>query len=520
MKNHNTIKTTPERNDNRSRTTGQKALSAFYANGHLDTSNSDYKETLRDIGTVTNENTQEYFSNRSRENIEMLNRLSPNLSEVYCSLLENFPGIFENVEFIEIDSDISNQKMCANYSIMKEKDGQYRPAIEYNFRNPKVYYEEDGEERNKPLARFAKQVALRFGVEPEEAIKNKKLLTTFTFLHELGHHLDFMLNYLDPNNNNIPQSLSQYYRVMQKEGMSLPIPENVKHSNLTKEEKEEYKQRFYSRGCSIGLEGGRLINDAKATKYRKMIPERRADELAIYYIMEHFDDYFTNDNSPSNGRLKTRIGDKVVIGKDFAEVLGLEEGSMYSIGDREGFLSENPGKNNSFVLQETDDPDNPGNRVEVGSKIKEVYVVPRLFIKHLSGGKERKIVRNEIRFVDINGNDYAIKKKKHEVIWKTGNEVQPELDKLNRELNLTRGSMVQIMKRETKEGKNTETEEGDIIYGRLLTNGVDSNGFQIMVDGKEWTTTGINGICREWKTYYIGTEDSVYEIIPVESKSS
>ena len=110
--------------------------------------------------------------------------------------------------------------------------------------------------------------------------------------------------------------------------------------------------------------------------------------------------------------------------------------------------------------------------------------------------------------------------KKHETrLKKIDGDNTEMLKSLNESLGLKAGSEVQLLKREVAGRGVSPIQEGELKMGKLTTNGISLDGVEMITeDGGMIRTSFIDSIYREWKTFYINTVTSTYEVIPVRSE--
>ena len=123
-----------------------------------------------------------------------------------------------------------------------------------------------------------------------------------------------------------------------------------------------------------------------------------------------------------------------------------------------------------------------------------------------------------MRLTDIDGRVYRIERALNQAKEINGDNIEM-LKSLNEELNLKIGSEIQLLKRELVAKDGSPIQEGELKIGKLTTNGISLNGVEMITeDGGMIRTSFIDSIYREWKTFYINTVTSTYEVIPVRSE--
>ena len=170
-----------------------------------------------------------------------------------------------------------------------------------------------------------------------------------------------------------------------------------------------------------------------------------------------------------------------------------------------------------MALQETNDPKNPGWRKYVSGGVESVSVIPHAILRKDTNGNEYRAINNEVRFTDKDGRIYKIEKARDQAKRIDGSRTEM-LEDLNQVLGLKIGSEIQLLKRKIASRDASPIQEGELIMGRLTTDGIRLGGVEMITDdGKRLKTSFIDDIYREWKTFYIDTATSTYEVIPVRS---
>ena len=122
-----------------------------------------------------------------------------------------------------------------------------------------------------------------------------------------------------------------------------------------------------------------------------------------------------------------------------------------------------------------------------------------------------------IRFTDADGRVYRVEKARDQAKKIEGDNIEM-LKTLNESLGLKAGSEVQLLKREVAGRGAPPIQEGELKMGKLTTNGISLDGVEMITDdGRRLKTSFVDTIYREWKTFYIDTATSTYEVIPVRS---
>ncbi|MBR3324229.1 hypothetical protein IKG24_01675 [Candidatus Saccharibacteria bacterium] len=505
------------------------------ADGMIDTSGRKYQAIFERAESINSENTRAYNIDRRSKNYQMLLEKDKDLADLYKDILTEFPDL-DNVELINFDTrrETKNGKPNAFFSPLAMENGQYRPIVKFNFNEPEVYF--DGTEGGGDalaLAQSVKEIAMKVGVDANEALKNKKFMTSFLLLHELGHALDFKRNYLDANNGDLKEAFILNRESRRRDEMTMPVPGAIEAYDTTKEDMENLHKRFDSRFSGMGIHNGKQLKLVESRKYREMHCERMADGFARNYVLRHYNDFFTPTENSGDGRLSTKFEKSIEMGEDFSEVLGLEEGTRVrftllsrpnnvmgraKVGDMiDGYLSKTAMLGEPLQLQRTNDPMNPGRTISVSGGIKKVSIIPHAIVRKDAKGNEQRGVNNEVRFIDADGRVYRIEKARDQAKKIEGDNTEM-LKALNESLGLKAGSEVQLLKREVAGRGASPIQEGELKMGKLTTNGISLDGVEMITDdGRRLKTSFVDSIYREWKTFYIDTATSTYEVIPVRS---
>ena len=504
--------------------------------GMVDTSGRKYQAIFEIAESINSENTRTYNIDRRSKNYQMLLEKDKDLANLYKGILTEFPDL-DNVELINFDTrrETKNGKPNAFFSPLAMENGQYRSTVKFNFNEPEVYF--DGTEGGGDalaLAQSVKEIAMGVGVDANEALKNKKFMTSFLLLHELGHALDFKRNYLDASNGDLKEAFILSRESRRRDEMTMPVPGAIEVYDTTKEDMENLHRRFDSRFSSMGIHNGKQLKLVESRKYREMHSERMADGFARNYVLRHYNDFFTPTENSGDGRLSTKFEKSIEMGEDFSEVLGLEEGTRVrftllsrpdSVERRvkvgamiDGYLSKTAMLGEPLQLQGTNDPMNPGRIISVSGGIEKVSLIPHAIVRKDAKGNEQMVgVDNEVRFTDVDGRVYRVEKARDQAKKIDGDNTEM-LKSLNESLGLKAGSEVQLLKREVAGRGASPIQEGELKMGKLTTNGISLDGVEMITEGgRRLKTSFVDSIYREWKTFYINTATSTYEVIPVRS---
>ena len=144
-------------------------------------------------------------------------------------------------------------------------------------------------------------------------------------------------------------------------------------------------------------------------------------------------------------------------------------------------------------------------------------VIPHAIVGKDAKGNEQRGVNNEVRFTDVDGRVYRVEEALDQA-KKIDVDNTEMLKSLNESLGLKAGSEVQLLKREVVGRGVSSIQEGELKMGKLTTNGISLDGVEMITeDGRRLKTSFVDSIYREWKTFYINTATSTYEVIPVSS---
>ncbi len=456
---------------------------------------------------TTRENTRDYLKNRWLENAFLLNRESPHLAKVYSNILTEQPEL----HIVKItDMDIQSN---AHFSSCSVRNGKFIPEIGFNFRKQETYIDSS-------LEFTLRQMAIQLGARYEDIKDNKKLVTTFIFLHEFGHAKDFMDNYLKPKEDKgkkpfaevLKNAITETNEHRLKDLMTLPVPS---HIDLSKwEDFRKYTKRLETFGIKpdkYGQISHEQLNIAQSISYREMSSESFADSFAIDYIRKHHNEYFFSlgERDDHSGRIKT--GGEIRMDEKDIAVSGIRDGknitikkiaqegySQVPIGySKTGFLDGQLELGQSMrLIQDIDD-----SSFMQTSPIKEMSrrLLPdrrTLFIAKTVSGATYEVIRNlELKPISV----------------------LKSIEEMNRELGIKGGSEVILMKRNLMKGSESVVVIGQTMMGRLKTS-PELNKVIELVDDKGYfvgNTSPVTMASRRWRSYGFKTKSgSIYEIIP------
>lgn len=147
-------------------------------------------------------------------------------------------------------------------------------------------------EKDTNVAGMLKAVSEKMGKSPHELLQNKRLMSTFVFVHEFGHQLDFRRNYLNPRlEQQIKEKGKIYDRwqaVHDARAASDRERQNDGYDKITEDGRKNFghnAQEHFTR---------------KAELYRSRHSESVADTVAIDFIIKYADKYnfFNQDSKP------------------------------------------------------------------------------------------------------------------------------------------------------------------------------------------------------------------------------
>ncbi len=458
---------------------------------------------------ITEENTKEYWRNRWQENAILLNSEAPHLAKVYANIVTEQPEL----HVVKINNE--NIQRNAYFCNAALKEGQYIPEIAFNFSNQETYIDSS-------LEFLMRQMAIQLGARYEDIKDNKKLVTTFIFLHEFGHAKDFIDNYLKPNENRGKKPIAEVLNNAIKEDnehrlkdlMTLPVPSHIdlsKRGDLGK-----YIKRLETFGIKpnkFGQISDKQLKIAQSISYREMSSESIADSFAVDYIIKHRNEYFLSLGEKDNhsGRIMTggeiqmdekdmalsgiRDGKNITIRKIAQEGTSRQPVGSLATGFLDGQLALGEGMR---LIQDIDDP-----RYVQTSPIKEMSrrLLPdgrTLFVAKTDSGATYEVIRN-----------LEVKPK----------SIPKSIEEMNEKLRIKGGSEVILMKRNLIKGRESEVVIGQIIVGRLKKSPRLNEVIELVNDkgGFAGNTSPVLEVRRLWRSWRFRTESgSFYEIIPTQ----
>lgn len=526
---------------------------------HLAQDNSHRFDNIEQRYNINSETVRHYIDDRRQENYNTINETGKSfLADVYKTLVQEYPEL-SNIKIL--DQNIKSNAYFNPTTTLT--DGQIIPSVNFNFSHTETYLklEELKEGDNFGLEYVLKTIALKTGARPPEIMHNERLVSAFVMLHEFGHALDFRNNYLNVELANLdglgkgiralPVALNKKNESRLKDLMTQPIPGQVSADKYL-----EKVVPFANRLTALGInphDPQDVINSSKKG-YREMSSEAFADNFATEYIMRHYNNFFEDANTSTNSseKVKTHIGDFMRINSSL-DMLGLSSGKAIKLTKvevsknqqnlaeirpadnppktREGFLSEKITIGQGIDLLKEGDPSSE-NRYTKSPDVKNVYIRPR---KDEHGAIKNDIVL-QLHKQNAKGQDgfayYLV-----ELTGEEPKEVNVSPEEITNQLELQTGSKVMLMKRELSSDSNVHL--GNIMGGKLerpdyfrsndplpiqIGHGIhlastagERTGVSDLTDPNFMSggnTTAVNRIYRKWKSYFIETDTSTYEVIP------
>lgn len=498
---------------------------------------------------------KEYLQDRTQENLAMFNGLPRNtehLKKYYSELVQDFPEL-GCVKLLDDPTQIHQA-----FSNLGDKTNPY-PNVKFNFSHLDTYTRPTDETMSKlPEPERAhieshtenlKLLALQLGANPKDFVQNEKLVSTFVFIHELGHSYDYLKNYLRATPDELRNGVSddrinvareESSRVRGEQGTQLPLPERVqgkvkKDGNLIKADYAKDAPRLNPKRFARRLEAlGIDANDSEELAsrqnkaYREMQREKYADTFATNFILKHYNDFFGNGEN----RIQTSINKVRKINEDEIRLLGIDSGAYASLTELNhdpksfknqsfsGFLTDNirTGKGISVCKDGNRSNQNNENYDSIrGGTVESVYICPTP-----SSSNNQRQVKNRIMLRMYDG----VSRRDFELTideTKEPPKVDIKLEDLQDDLSIIAGSEIQLLKRNTKDD-SPNVLEGDMLIGTISPpkfswENNDQRPIQMQSkiyfdDGAE--TSDVMGAYKQWNTYHIKTWTSDYEVLPME----
>lgn len=539
----------------------QEAMKDMPGFGHGLAKNTN--ESYNGVGqriSITAESIRHYMDDRRQDNFDRINRRNkPFLANVYKNIVQENP-VLKNIIVVDENIEGNAYYSCAStYS-----DGQILPTMNFNFSNVETYLKPENMQEGDSfgLEYVLKTIALKTGAKPSEIMRNERLVTSFIMLHEFGHALDFQNNYLGVELGKLegrgkgvralPVAISRNQEDRLKDLMSQPIPGQVSADNYL-----ELVVPFARRLEALGInpkDSNDVINNLHKG-YREMNSEAFADNFATDYIMRHYDDFFEDSGFArgSTEKVKTHVGELMKINQNM-DILGLAEGkavrmtkvelirdsdgkSIIKAGNpprvNEGFLARKMKIDEGIRLLKEDDPTSK-ERYSESPNLKNIYIRPR---KDIHGNIRNDIIVQLSNGQNVNGDEQT--DSRYYLVEVTGiepREIDVPVEEMMSRFKLGTGSKIMMMKTGLERGSGVTL--GSILGGRLekpnyfhgdspiqagkhgihlSSSAGEKTGVKDLVDPefmRGGSTTTVKRIYRKWKSYFVETETSTYEVIP------
>lgn len=476
-----------------------------------------------------------YRDDRAQANHEMIARRDTHLAEVYRDLITRCPNL-RNV--LVRDENIEHNAFFQRVDI--HPDGKrYVPAVHFNFSHPETYLKPEAMEAgdNFGFETVLKAIALKVGVQPRDVMQNRKLVTTFVMLHEFGHAYDFDRNFLQPELDKLsgkhrgikalPAAAEQANKRRKQDLMSMPI---LGHQEAKTTFKGLQKAKVLGKRLrAMGLDPNNWdeVVLANHRAYRQMSSEAFADNFATSYILAHADEYF----GEGEGRVPQRLDLPMRVRPEDVPLLDMDSGKGVILTQvfrnektgnfdppqantvrHHGFLAENIRVGQPMILHNGSDPYHGG-----GMRGPAVSNVLLQFYKGTKGRvRSSTVLQSKVGEKDVY---YML-----EFTGEQPDEINATPEELMKRLEIDAGSQVQLMKLDQTE--KSEVRYGEFLVGQLYrpsswgagTAPIEmGHGIHLQSkNGRGGNTSAIQRIYRKWKTFYVDTFTSTYEIIPYE----
>ena len=486
----------------------------------------------------TNEEVKNYRNDAYPRNIEFLERVGADrsLKQSYREMMSEYPFL-RSVVLDKIRSDkpgvpdreVQNASSCYAYNT---NEG-VRQAVLFNFENPDVYLSEMHNEKGDMNGFYTAivEIALRVGARPSEIAKNRALVSTFVMAHEFGHAMDFQQNFISPE-------IAKARKAGHKTGIgAIVLPEalaahresrsadmaSMLTGRITTDDRTETSDIIRARYMDLDLRTPEEREIYNKKSYRKCRSENYADTFAMNFVMRHYDRFFYDPRKgeSANGRVATNLyGETKTINKEILPPLDFHAGKHVSaliLGDdgrprkMDGYLGQSLRFDEAMSLNLSGDPaDHRSGNVQQLGKIRNIRM------------KQEKGPHGAINtFYLIMDNFSTIELKV------AGNGEAPDVDvdpsDFMRRYRVGKGSQISLLKRRVKNGQFSPVSTGGLLFGRLA----DKHGghliektYPIYLDADQKSgaaggnTTSVKRFYRRWKSYYVETNTSTYELLP------
>lgn len=508
---------------------------------------------------VTPEKMTKYDDVQRRHNVFLLKKLGRGfLADAYKNVVQEYPQLL-NVRLV--DKNIQGNAFFESHAL--DENGDIVPQVSMNFQETDTYLRPETvrEGDNFGMDYVLNMIALKTGARPSDIMRNERLVSTFVMMHELGHALDFKVNYLDPaRQSGLSDSdaliaavgLNSMHRL--RDMMGKPIPGQV-GGNL-----QETSRAFRNRLRAFGIDANNMDEVVTADKasYREMSSESYADEFAANYIMRHYDDFFEQPDRKKVRREKivTQIGETLCVTPNI-EVLGLRggRGVRFTLADMVpdpeyggykmapvpgevsfgGFLNRAVKAGEPMSINLDGDP--------INGRVDDSTIVQNAFVRYYEDKTGKVQHETYIQTIDPYADREQLKRMtglellqnsilyKVETVDEEPREIGCSIEEMTGNLRIGVGSKVMLMKQalDPSTAHLAQVRMGDFIAGVVsepiqvgkqviledsalepnLNDGTVDPDF--MIGGN---TSRVVDMFRKWNSYYLKTENSIYEVIP------
>ncbi|MBR5389345.1 hypothetical protein IK146_02185 [Candidatus Saccharibacteria bacterium] len=289
-------------------------------------------------GEIRPENIRDYGEDRIEENVEMLEEIgSTQLVDLYKKVVEDNPQLC----VVKLVDEGAERKASFDQAMKDTTTGQIIPVVRFNFSNPDAYSlslvdtmspEKDDSDARTSIEYEMKMLAVRTGADWQKCARSKKLAAGMAFLREMGRAEEFIDDFLVPE-------YTAREGISSRERMADSVA--VASSKLETAKSDEAK------------ESARLQEPMNPEyRVRHDLPhEKHADEFALNFMTEHYDDFFIVDKQPADtkeavgmkvkgslekyaygeDRIHVQFGSEVPIDEDLAHILGVSRGNKIRV---------------------------------------------------------------------------------------------------------------------------------------------------------------------------------------------
>lgn len=481
---------------------------------------------------------RDYEKNHFDENMAFLrnNNVDEATIKTYTDIVNDHPGL-KNVALLNIDA-LSAGSSPAYYDRAKNTTNA---TVRFNFRNPDIYrsekYTASGDLQGMYLVIC--EMALRFGALPKDIANNTELIAAFALAHEFGHSYDFQENSLKPviekykNSGSLLNKPAIIKEAVMKsdrertEDLSdmlnggLEIDASTNASKVSSKD-EILASRFHDLG--IDPDGDDRLA-VQARSYRKSRSEIVADAFAMDFITKHRDRFFYNPKKePANGRVPLNpYENTVALDNKMLGYMGFEAGkkvdftlikSEDKIFRGDTFLDEPVRIGHELKINRTGDPR------ETKNNIASLGIVESIRLRQTNNsGIVSSVYHIKLKdrnyFVSIRRDGRSI----NEFAKREAPNISTNSAEFEDEFKIKNGNKVTLLRRRGNNKSAPNTISGCIFKnasGNFIKEGdeihlsPDAN-----ADLEGGRTPRVKSFFRNWKTYFVKTEDgTVYEILP------